>query len=158
MFNIANTTTLANNFAIFAVVKSNFLNSISGSAIIGSDDGGVSWYVQKNNYRLNVDKTAQASMLADGNILSTSENNLWRQTSLVWSGTSSGSLRWNKSGAGSFNRSGFAPAAPIKTIGAYMPGDTTFLAKGEIAEILIYNSSSVDVATVEAYFTTKWGV
>jgi len=158
MFNIANTTTLANNFAIFAVVKSNFLNSISGSAIIGSDDGGVSWYVQKNNYRLNVDKTAQASMLADGNILSTSENNLWRQTSLVWSGTSSGSLRWNKSGAGSFNRSGFAPTAPIKTIGAYMPGDTTFLAKGEIAEILIYNSSSVDVAAVETYFTTKWGV
>jgi hypothetical protein len=158
MFNIANTTTLANNFAVFAVVKSNFLNSISGSAIIGSDDGGVSWYVQKNNYRLNVDKTNQASMLADGNILSTSENNLWRQTSLVWSGTSSGSLRWNKSGAGSFNRSPFAPTAPIKTIGAYIPGDTSFLAKGEFAEILIYNSSSVDVATVEAYFTTKWGV
>jgi hypothetical protein len=158
MFNIANTTTLANNFAIFAVVKSNFLNSITGSAIIGSDDGGVSWYVQKNNYRLNVDKTAQASMLADGNILATSENNLWRQTSLVWSGTSSGSLRWNKSGAGSFNRAGFTPTAPIKTIGAYMPGDTGYLAKGEFAEILIYNSSSVDVATVEAYFTTKWGV
>jgi len=39
-----------------------------------------------------------------------------------------------------------------------MPGDTTFLAKGEIAEILIYNSSSVDVAAVETYFTTKWGV
>jgi len=158
MLNIANTTTLANNFAIFAVVKSNFLNSISGSAIIGSDDGGVSWYVNKNNYRLNVDKTAQASMLADGNILATSENNLWRQTSLVWSGTSSGSLRWNKSGAGSFNRSGFVPTAPIKTIGAYMPGDTGYPAKGEFAEILIYNSSSVDVATVEAYFTAKWGV
>jgi len=158
MFNIANTTTLANNFAIFAVVKSNFLNSITGSSIIGSDDGGFSWYIQKNNYRLNVDKTAQASMLADGNILATSENNLWRQTSLVWSGTSSGSLRWNKSGAGSFNRGGFAPTAPIKTIGAYMPGDTGYLAKGEFAEILIYNSSSVDVATVEAYFTAKWGV
>ena len=158
MFNIANTTTLANNFAVFAVVKSNFLNSISGSAIIGSDDGGVSWYVQKNNYRVNVDKTNQASMLVDGNILSTSENNIWRQTSFLWSGTSSGTVRWNKGSMGSFNRAGFFPTAPIKTIGAYMPGDTGYLAKGEMAEILIYNSSSVDVAAVESYFTTKWGV
>jgi trimeric autotransporter adhesin len=158
MFNIANTTTLANNFAVFAVIKSNFLNSISGSAIIGSDDGGVTWYIQKNNYRLNVDKTAQASMLAGSNILDVAENNVWRQTSLVWAGTSDGTLRWNKGGMGSFNRSGFFPTAPIKTIGAYMPGDTSYLAKGEIAEILIYNSASVNVATVEAYFTSKWGV
>jgi hypothetical protein len=61
-------------------------------------------------------------------------------------------------GMGSFNRSGFVPTAPIKTIGAYMPSDTSFLAKGEIAVILIYHSASVNVATVEAYFTTKWGV
>jgi hypothetical protein len=158
-FNITNTTVLSSNFIVFAILKYDYINfDTSGSGIIGSDDSGVSWYIQRNNRRLNVDKTAQASMLADGNILSTGDNNLWVCTALVWEGSSSGTLMWNKAGAGSFNRGGFTISQPIKTIGAYMPGSLDYCPKGEIAEILIYNTVLPSLDPVIAYATAKWGV
>jgi hypothetical protein len=159
-FNISNTTVLSNNFTVYAVVKADFLNaSTPGTTIVGSDDSGFTWYIQKNNRRLNLDKTLQASMLMSSNILDTSENNVWRQANVTWSGSSSGSQRWNKSGMGSFNRDPFAPTQPLKTIGSYAPGADYYM-QGEIAEIIIYsvahNSSTTE--SIEAYFSAKWGV
>ena len=156
-FNITNTTALTSNFAVFAVIKYDYLNyDTSGSAIIGSDDSGVSWYIQKNNTRLNVDKTFQASMLSDGNILGSSYNNTWVQTALIWEGVSSGYCKWNKGSGGAFNRGGFTLSQPIKVIGSYGTGNLDYCPKGEIAEILIYNTTSL--GDVEGYLTAKWGV
>jgi hypothetical protein len=65
---------------------------------------------------------------------------------------------WNKAGAGSFNRGGFTISQPMKTIGAYMPGNLDYCPKGEIAEILIYNTVLPSLDPVIEYATAKWGV
>jgi len=160
-FNVANTTVLSNNFTVYVVVKSNWTGaSTSGTTFVGGADSAFTWYINKSDNRLNLDKTLQASMLMSSNILSTSDNNVWRQANLTWSGTYSGSQRWNKNGSGTFNRSGFAPTAAFNTIGTYSSDGLGYYMQGEMAEIIIY-STAHDAATtdiVEAYLSSKWGV
>jgi hypothetical protein len=161
-FNVVNTTVLSNNFTVYAVVKSNWTaaGTTSGTTIIGGADSAFTWYINKSDSRLSLDKTLQASMLMSSNILPSGDVNVWRQTDLTWSGTYSGTQRWNKAAMGSFNRSGFAPTAAFNTIARYTATAADYFMNGSIAEIIIYSTAhdSTTTDTVEAYLTYKWGV
>ena len=165
-FNIANSTVLSGNFTIYFIGKNNYSGATAsnGSFMIGSVESGLSFGVRNSSgtFQIIPEGTAAFAMLATGvNIPgNTSDSNVARQATLCWSGNGSGTVRWNKTANGTFNRSGFNPSQPITILGNYMsPVADNVYFKGEMAEILIYNTAHdlSTIQTIEALITSKWG-